>query len=231
MLGVLLVEDDDAIAGVLDYYFNQLGNYSVTRVSTAGEALAKARNPYDVILLDIMLPDANGADLCALLRKWHSCPIIFISCIDDSEVLIDALQKGGDDYLVKPFDNRVLDARIQANLRRVQIDRQRDPANIMSCRGFKLDASTHELLIKRKRVPLMPTEYNILMYFMQHPNQYFTPSELYQAIWGRPSYGDARTVTVHIYNLRKKIEFNPKDPKYILNTWGKGYKFDPRGRG
>lgn len=231
MLNVLLVEDDEAVTGVLRYYFNQSGEYDVTYAATAGEALAKARQPYDVILLDIMLPDISGIDLCTQLRQWHSCPIIFISCIEDSDVLIDALQKGGDDYLIKPFDNRVLEARIHANLRRVRMDRQESPANELSCKRFKVDANTRELKVGRERIPLLPTEYKILVHLMTHPNQYFTPSELYEKLWDRPSYGDTRTVTVHIYNLRKKIEADPKDPKYLVNTWGKGYRFDPKGRG
>lgn len=231
MIKVLLVEDDEAVAGVLRYYFDQMDNYEVTYAATAGETLAKARNAYDVILLDVMLPDISGIDLCTQLRQWHSCPIIFISCIEDNDVLIDALQKGGDDYLTKPFDNRVLDARIQANLRRVSMDQKEEPANELTCKRFKLDTHIQELRIGRKRVELLPTEYKILLHLMQHPNQYFTPSELYSEIWDKPSYGDTRTVTVHIYNLRKKIEADPKNPKYLVNTWGKGYRFDPQGKG
>ena len=207
MIRLLLVEDDKTIAGIIKYYLTEEEEgYEVVWAASAGQALAAARDQFDVILLDIMLPDVSGIDLCAQLRKWHSCPVLFISCVDNSETIIRALEMGGDDYIVKPFDNRVLDARIQANLRRARQPQGSESFNTLECRGFTLDASTHQVYKGEQVLQLVPMEFSILSFLMQHPGQTFSAGELYKKVWGKPSYGDVRTVTVHIFNLRKKIE-------------------------
>jgi len=227
MTRVLLVEDDPVIAGIIEYYLNKTGSYEVTRAKNGGEALARARDYFDVILLDILLPDVNGIDLCERLRLWHTCPIIFISCLDSSETIIRALDMGGDDYLVKPFDNRILDARIQANIRRARMDLQVANLNLLQCNDFTLDAARHMVLREDKAFKLSPIEFRILSHFMQNRNQYITPKKLYRLVWGGDCYGDVRTVTVHIHNIRKKIERDPSNPIHLQNVWGKGYIFDP----
>lgn len=136
MLKVLLVEDDPMIISIVTYYLEQEGEYSVTAAKTAGEALAQAKHRFDVILMDILLPDANGIDLCSHMRRWHDCPIIFISCLDDSDTIVNALAQGGDDFLTKPFDNRVLDAHIQAKLRRYRQKARPEAPAVLSCKGF-----------------------------------------------------------------------------------------------
>ncbi len=229
MIHVLLVEDDAEVARIVKYYLAGNDRYEVVWAKDAAEAVLASRDWFDVILMDVMLPDQSGIELCARLREWHKCPVIFLSCLDDSGTIIDALEHGGDDYITKPFDNEVLEARIQANLRRVQMDRQEPAANALSCRGFSLDAASHTVLRDGKRYPLPPTEFRMLSYLMQHPGQCFRSGELYRLIWGRISYGDNRTVVVHMHNLRKKIEEDPAAPRYLKNLWGKGYFFDPEG--
>ncbi len=234
MTKVLLVEDDSTIADIVRYYLEQEGRYDVAVAGSAGEAMALASGDrFDVALLDIMLPDVDGISLAEHVRTWQNCPIIFISCLNDSDTLIDALERGGDDYLVKPFDNRVLDARIQAVLRRAHSNAEAptSPAEALSCKRFRLDPSTQDVVIGRSVKHLLPMEFRILEFLMRNPLRFFSATELYDQIWGKPSYGDARTVTVQIYNLRQKIEANPKEPKYLVNAWGKGYLFDPKGRG
>ena len=124
MIKLLLVEDDQTIAKIILYYLEQTGEYTITHAKNGGEAIAAARNQFDVILMDIMLPDVNGVELCRSLRAWQHGPILFITCIEDDDMVVEALEAGGDDYLIKPFDNKVLHARIKANLRRVQTDDQ-----------------------------------------------------------------------------------------------------------
>lgn len=230
---VLLVEDDDTITDIVRYYLEKEGRYQVFAAKNGGEAMALASERFDVALLDIMLPDVNGISLAEQIRTWQGCPIIFISCLNDSDTLINALERGGDDYLVKPFDNRVLDARIQAVLRRTRSNVETASATpkALSCKRFRLDPETQDVVIGRTVKHLLPMEFRILEFLMEHPLHFFTANELYDRIWGKPSYGDVRTVTVQIYNLRKKIEANPKDPKFLINAWGKGYMFDPKGRG
>ena len=128
MTNVLLVEEDDPeIARIIKYYLGQSESYQVDWVRDAQQAWVAARGGYDVILLDIMLPDMDGISLCGQLREWYHCPILFISCLGDSETIIRALERGGDDYIVKPFDNDVLHARIQANLRRARLEAEAVP--------------------------------------------------------------------------------------------------------
>ena len=229
MTRVLLIEDDPLVAKVILYYLDQSDTYEVVWAKTGGEAFANARDNYDVILLDVLLPDVDGIELCAGLRKWHDCPIIFISCLDSSDTIVRALELGGDDFLVKPFDNKVLEARIQANLRRYH-NTIHPAQNELKCQGFVLDVSRHIIIKEDKEIKLSNTEFRILSFLMQNNGKHFTPKELYIKIWGEKSYGDTRTVIVHIHNLRNKIEPDPENPNFIKMEWGKGYYFDPSGK-
>ena len=226
MIRVLLVEDDDIVAKVIQYYLGQEGGYEVVRTRNAGEALYAARDAFDVILLDILLPDVNGIDLCGRLREIHDCPILFISCLDDSDMIVKALEAGGDDFLAKPFDNKALAARIQANLRRARRDVKNRVTNQLACADFILDAQTHGVLKDGTIIKLSLIEFRILSFMMQNAGRYFTGEEIYKAIWGKDSYGDIRTVTVHMHNLRKKVETDAANPRHLKNEWGKGYVFE-----
>lgn len=227
MTNVLLVEDDPIVADIICDYLEELEEYRITVASTAENALALCSIPFDVILLDIMLPDINGIDLCRQLRTRLGCPILFISCIDDTDTIVRALGQGGDDYIVKPFDTQILHARIQANLRRIHMDRNPAPAPAMTFGRLTLNAGKSLLILDGRHYPLSSTETRILAFLMSHPGQHFTSTELYRKIWGKPSYGDARTVLVHIHNLRKKIEQDPTTPQILRNVPGKGYVFVP----
>ena len=230
MTNVLLVEDDPEIARVIRYYLGQTDAYEVEWVVNAEQAWSSALSGYDVILLDIMLPDTNGIDLCARLRQYYHCPIIFISCLGDSETIIRALEMGGDDYVVKPFDNNVLHARIQANLRRIRLEAEEAASAAgFSCASFSLDTQNRMLIKGDKKIPLVHMESRLLAFFLQNPNRYFTAAELYASIWGKQSYGDNRTVTVHIYNLRKKLEKDPSEPVILKTVARIGYIFNIPG--
>lgn len=143
MIRVLMVEDDPVIRDTTRYFLESQQNFSVTCADTGGEALSHAREIFDVILMDILLPDTNGVDLCQRLRSWHHCPIIFTSCLDDTETIVRALELGGDDFVSKPYDNKILLARIMANIRRVQMDAAEPSANGYHCAAFSLDANSH----------------------------------------------------------------------------------------
>ena len=225
VIRVLLIEDDPLVAKVIFYYLEQAETYEIVWAKTGGEAFANARDKFDVILLDILLPDVDGIDLCARLREWHDCPIIFISCLDSSDTIVRALESGGDDFLVKPFDNKVLEARIQANLRRFRKNPQ-PLQNMLECAGFSLVANRHVVIKPEGETKLSGTEFRILSFLMQNHGKYYTPKELYLKVWGEKSYGDTRTVIVHIHNLREKIEQDPDNPCFIKMEWGQGYYFD-----
>lgn len=230
MIDVLLVEDDDFIAKTVAYYLEGKGNCRVHCARTSGEALGLARGSFDVMLLDVLLPDADGIGLCRQLRQWHDCPIIFISCMDDSDTIIRALDAGADDFVTKPFDNDVLNARIEANMRRVSADRQEaNGENVLACGPFRLDGRTATLARDGEEITLPPLEFKLLAFLMQNRGRCFTSKELYRRVWGKDSFGDARTVIVHIHHIRAKIGDDSQNPRYIKNVWGKGYTFSCEG--
>ena len=230
MIRVLLVEDDAMIREMTRIFLESQKRFEVVCAASGEEALAHAKDPFDVILLDILLPDTNGMQLCQTLRSGHHCPIIFTSCLDDVDTIVHALELGGDDFLTKPYDNKVLAARILANVRRVQMDAAEPSLRGYTCPAFRLDADNRSVHCRGEDIHLADMEYRILSLFVRNPNTFFTANELYQKIWGKDSLGDVRTVQVHIHNLRSKIEPDPAKPVYLKNVWGKGYIFQPEGR-
>ena len=143
MIRILLVEDDPVIRDTTSYFLKCQQNFEVVCADTGGEALSHAREKFDVILMDILLPDTNGMDLCQRLRSWHHCPIIFTSCLDDTDTVVRALELGGDDFLTKPYNHKVLLARIMANIRRVQMDAAEPSVSGYHCAAFTLDSNSH----------------------------------------------------------------------------------------
>ncbi len=229
MVRILLVEDDELIREMTRSFLAGQKEFEVVCAADGQQALALAQQHFDVILLDILLPDINGMQLCEQLRSSHHCPIIFTSCLDDTDTIVRALEMGGDDFLTKPYHNKILLARIMANVRRVQMDAAEPQLNAYHCDAFRLDTDSHTVLCGTETVHLADMEYRILSLFVRNPKVFFTANELYQKIWGKESLGDVRTVQVHIHNLRRKVEPDPAKPVYLRNVWGKGYVFCPDG--
>lgn len=225
MIRILLVEDDIEIRRSIKYYLAEAELYEIVAVDSAEEALKRKWENFHLILLDIMLPDMNGIELCREFRKIFQCPILFITCLDDTDTIVNALRMGGDDYIVKPFDNQVLEARIQANLRRVRMEHDLPEHLRLQSGSMILDPQKQALFQEGKEIPLSHLEYRLLAYMMEHRGEYFESQELYRILWGNASNGDCRTVVVHIYNLRKKIEKNPLEPEHLINVRGKGYSW------
>lgn len=229
MIRVLLVEDDEQIRALTGGFLAAQKEFEVICAGSGAQALTLAQERFDVILLDILLPDTDGVQLCQQLRAKHHCPIIFTSCLDDTDTIVKALEMGGDDFLTKPYHNKILLARIMANVRRVQMDAVEPQVQGYHCEAFRLDSDSHNVLRDGTGVHLADMEYRILNLFVRNPKTFFTANELYQKIWGKESLGDVRTVQVHIHNLRSKIEPDPAKPVYLRNVWGKGYVFCPDG--
>lgn len=227
---VLLVEDDEIIAKTIQFYLKQCEIYTVFHASNAGEALGLMKHSPDIILMDIMLPDVSGIDLCSKLREYTYCPIIFISAIDDDDTIVKALNTGGDDYLVKPFNNKVLNARILSNLRRTSHSNEKEKDTKLEYKDFTIDAISHRIVRNDKSYSLAPIEFLILMTLVKNSNKVISGEEIYQEVWNRESFGDLRTVTVHICNLRRKIGDTEDRPRYIKTIRGSGYLFDPEGK-
>lgn len=230
MKHILLVEDDEEICEILQFFLLERENYNVAIAHTSEQALALfSVRKFDLVLLDIMLPGQNGIELCAEIRKTSNCPIIFISCINDDETIIKALNMGGDDYLVKPFRAPVLLARIDATLRRTQTGNAEYSHLIAG--DLRLDANQRCAYKKGEQIKLSPTEYGLLHYFMSKKGQFVSFEETYEAVWERPSLGDVRALFVHVSHLRQKIEEDPNNPVYITTHLRDGYIFsDGSGR-
>ena len=161
MIRILLVEDDPVIRDTTSYFLKCQQNFEVVCADTGGEALSHAREKFDVILMDILLPDTNGMDLCQRLRSWHHCPIIFTSCLDDTDTVVRALELGGDDFLTKPYNHKVLLARIMANIRRVQMDAAEPSVSGYHCAAFTLDSNSHCVEKDGRSIHLADMEYRI----------------------------------------------------------------------
>lgn len=227
---LLLVEDDPDIAAIVRRYLEgeEFSLVWSRNAQAAAEAIA-AQGPFDLALLDILLEGDSGLDVCARLRATSDCPIIFISCLDDSDTIVRALEMGGDDYIVKPFDARVLLARIRASLRRAGSFHRSGPLDGgYECAGFRLDSESRLVTRRDGAVSsLTPLEYQLLAFLIRNPGTFYPTKELYGNVWGRECYGDARTVIVLVHNLREKVEEDPSRPHYLVNARGRGYAFIP----
>lgn len=223
MTKLLLIEDDLDICEIIHMNLSNSG-YDLVTVHSAPEAFEVIRKEsFDLILLDIMLPGMNGLDICREIRKTNFCPIIFISCLDDESTIINALELGGDDYLVKPFNFKILQARIESILRRSHLLPVPEETSILTFKDIHVDLHKHAVEVRGRAVYLSPFELKILVYLMKNPEKVVPLEELYQNVWGDDSLGDVRTVKVHVSNLRKKLEEVPQHPEYIRTVKRIGY--------
>ncbi|MEK8131129.1 response regulator transcription factor [Paenibacillus filicis] len=229
---ILLVEDDKEISALIQLYLDSHG-YRVQTSRDGRDGLHQfVQMSPDLVLLDIGLPGMNGLELCESIRRVSNVPIIFISCNTENEDIIRGLGLGADDYMTKPFDPKVLIARVEANLRRAPVfHRSPPPPKLSDYRkltfgGLEIDISNYTVRLRGVLVNVSTKEMQILLFMAQHPDQIFTAEELYRQVWGTESYSDTRTVVVHISSLRKKIEVHPSEPLLIQNVRGYGYKFN-----
>lgn len=229
MYRILLVDDNQENCTLIESYLKHSKEYDVTTVYDAASALkATRKQTFDLILLDIMLPDLDGIELCVRLRKTLFCPIIFISCLDDEETIVRAFRMGGDDYLTKPFRSAMLQAHIEAIRRRMQTV-YHVPTGTYTIGDQTLYTDEHVLRRGEETVYLSPTEFELLLYFINNEGTLLEFEQIYQYVWQKPSYGDLRTLFSHVRNLRKKIEENPAQPCYLITAPRSGYRFFTKG--
>lgn len=225
---ILIVEDDKDIQKLLSTCF-EMEALPYTIASCGTEAIEQVKkSPPALILLDVMLPDMDGMKVCEQLRLLTTSPIIFVSCKNGDNDKILGLSIGADDYIEKPFSINVLLARVRAHLRRNRILKKQQPAREeknIRLDHITIDTQAREVFRDGKNVHLTAKEYDMLYFFTQHQNQVFSPEQLLDKIWGIDSFSEKRTVIVHISSLRKKIEEDPLNPRYIITVRGVGYKF------
>lgn len=226
---LLLVEDDDAVADTVRLHLEQAG-YGVHRESDGLRAIAAIdRRRWDLVLLDLMLPGADGWDVCRHLRLRHvQVPVIMLSARSTEAHRVLGLELGADDYLAKPFSMLELTARVRALLRRVELLRQPPPDLAELAFGsFRLDPARRELSRDGRVLALTPREFDLLYFLARHPRQVFSRGDLLNRVWGSGFSGYEHTVNSHINRLRTKVEAEPQDPKLIETVWGQGYRFEP----
>ncbi|AEF86533.1 two component transcriptional regulator, winged helix family [Treponema primitia ZAS-2] len=233
---VLVVDDEAKILDIVKSYLEKSG-YRALTAGTGKEALAALRsNKVSLLLLDLMLPDFSGEELCRKVRSESDMPIIMMTAKVDEESIIRGLRIGADDYVTKPFSPRQLMARVAAALRRADgpssgtgpgegRNLQRSFPRILSWEALSADTGNRRVTKNGATLPLTPNEYKILILLMSRPQKIFTRDEIIDSIKGDDYDGFDRAIDSHIKNLRQKIEDDPRSPRYILTVYGMGYRF------
>ncbi len=218
---ILVIEDEIKIAEIVKAYLEK-ELYEVTHVDTGAKALSSLKQGFDLIILDLMLPDMEGEDICQTIREDSEVPIIMLTAKSEEEDRITGLGIGADDYVVKPFSPRELVARVKALLRRVKGSKE-----LMSFNSHDLVIDSVRFEVRKNTEPLVltPTEFKLLQCLADRPGQVFTRLQLVNVILGYDFEGYDRTIDAHIKNIRHKIEDNQKSPSYLKTVYGVGYKF------
>ncbi|WP_277999003.1 response regulator transcription factor [Moorella sulfitireducens] len=221
---VLIVDDEPAILELVSFNLQQAGFTTVT-AGDGAEALEKAATEKpDLIILDVMLPNVDGFEVCRSLRTRGNTPILMLTARREEIDRVLGLELGADDYLTKPFSPRELVARVRAILRRAA-ENQRQEDEIIAVGDVVINTASHVVTVKGKPVDLTLKEYQLLHLLAENRGRVFSREALLERLWEGEYYGDTRTIDVHIRHLREKIEENPSHPRYILTVRGVGYKF------
>ena len=228
MQRILIIEDDVAIAELEKDYL-EVDNFSVVIENNGKAGLGRALHEnFDLLILDVMLPDIDGFTICSKVRSVKNTPILLVTAKKEEIDKIRGLGMGADDYITKPFSPGELVARVKAHLSRFERligSNAPNNRNVIEIRGLKLDESSRIVTVNGEDVQLSFKEFDVLLYLIKKPNTVIPKEELFEKIWGQESCGEVNTVTVHIKKIREKIEINPSDPQYIETIWGIGYRF------
>jgi two-component system, OmpR family, response regulator ResD len=233
---VLVVEDDATVRDVVQRYLRRAG-HEVVVVGAGAAALAQAYSWHpDLVVLDLMLPDMNGLDVCRALRQDGDVAVVMLTALGEESDRVLGLEVGADDYVTKPFSPRELALRVASVLRRGDRDVGLGRADRGSGAGrpvqhdgdLVVDRSARTAYLRGRELSLTARELALLSFLMANPGRAFTREELLARVWGW-SFGDHSTVTVHVKRLRRKVEDDPLDPRRICTVWGVGYRYDPGG--
>jgi two-component system response regulator RegX3 len=221
---ILVVEDEEAIAEAVSYALRDAG-YDVDCADDGDEAIAAARRePYDLMVLDLLLPGTPGLDICRTVREESDLPIVMLTARDTELDRVTGLDLGADDYVTKPFSMSELVSRVRALLRRRELDRAARISNVVNVGGLRLDISRYIATVDGAPLRLTASEFRLVQLLASEPGRVFTRDELVKHIWQSDFVGDRRAIDVHISNLRRKLEVDPRHPKRLLTVRGVGYK-------
>ncbi|MBW7476025.1 response regulator transcription factor [Paenibacillus oenotherae] len=232
MYKILVIEDDVMMSDMLSMYLSEEG-YDIRQAQNGADGLEllEQYDP-DLVLLDLMLPDWDGTSLCQQIRQTSCTPIMIVSMKSEVSERVQALRAGADDYLCKPFSMHELSARVEALIRRARliqpvaigVSNEGNEAHRPEA-AIRLDTDRRLLLVRGNLVETTFSEFELMRLFLMHPGKVFSREDLINAIRGFDSFITDRAIDVHIVNLRRKVESNPKEPKFIRTVWGVGYKY------
>ena len=228
---ILLVDDEKKIITVLKAYLQQEGFQVSTAINGLIALTMFKENPFDLLILDLMLPGMSGTEICSEIRKISSVPIIMLTAKVEEEDRIRGLSIGADDYITKPFSPREVVARVRAVLRRTNNETSPLADTISYDNGLTIDNIQHEIRLHDQTVSLTPTEFKILGALAKNPGRVYSRGQLVEIVQGHDFDGDDRVIDAHIKKIRQKIESVPSEPQIILTVYGIGYKFNPSAGG
>ncbi len=224
---ILIVEDDKSIASLQKDYL-EINGYEVHIELSGGAGLKEAvSGAYDLIILDLMLPEIDGFEILRRIRENHEVPVLMVSARKEDIDKIRGLGLGADDYITKPFSPNELVARVKAHLKRYErlSAKNSRESNELSIRGLNIVLDSRRVRVNDKEVNLTAKEYDLLLFLAKNPDKVFSKEYLFDSVWGMDHYGDISTITVHIGKIREKIETDTSNPQYIETIWGAGYRF------
>ncbi len=221
---ILVVEDEPALLEALRYNFSREG-YQVVTASDGAEAVEQARQQRpDVIVLDLMLPKLDGLEVCRILRRDMTVPILMLTAKGEEVDRVVGLEMGADDYVTKPFSLRELLARVRAMLRRAGMPASPQGEDVIRVGDLEVDPARHQASVGGVPLALKPREFDLLAFLARNRGLVFTRDQLLEKVWGYRYAGDSRTVDVHVRWLRQKLERDPQNPQHLVTVRGVGYK-------
>lgn len=227
MYNILICDDEKDIVNALKIYLND-SQYQFFESYNGKQALEIIdAEDIHLVLLDIMMPVMDGIETLAKLRQFSNIPVIFLTAKSEEVDMIMGLNMGADDYITKPFRPMEVTARVKSHLRRfLQLGAGEIKPDVLRIGGVELNDKAKQVLVDGESISLTPTEYEILKLLMEHPNEVFSPKEIYRRIWKENPYGTENIVAVHIRHIREKIEIDATNPRYLKVIWGQGYKME-----
>lgn len=226
MTKILIVEDESSFSEALSFLLGKEG-YDVAVAATGTDAIKQFNeNGADLILLDLMIPEVSGVEVCKTIRTTSQVPIIMLTAKDSEIDKVVGLELGADDYVTKPYSSRELIARIKAVLRRGSSEDVAPENGILTVAGIRLDVGKHQVTVNGTLISLPLKEFELLEFLMRNSGRVLTRTQLIDRIWGGDYYGDTKTLDVHIKRLRSKIEADPANPVLIQTIRGLGYKLE-----
>ena len=227
MSKILIIEDEEVIADLEKDYL-ELSGFEVEIKNNGKDGLDAALNDdFSLVILDLMLPEMDGFEVCKRIREERNIPIIMVSAKKEDIDKIRGLGLGADDYMTKPFSPSELVARVKAHLNRYDrlVGSTQKKNDLIEIRGLQIDKTARRVWVDKEEKAFTTKEFDLLAFLAENPNRVYTKEEIFREIWDMDSIGDIATVTVHIKKIREKIEYDSANPQYIETIWGVGYRF------